>query len=186
MALFRRPAWNKQLPDDVMVLKQTEYVPVDRNGILAILPAVRRFAFSQTGNMSDADDLMQTAVERLLERGAPADANLLHWTLRVVRNLWIDEVRAASSRNARHERSAETAPTYVDGEQAVLDARRVEEVSTAMAGLPEPQRAVLGLVVVEGLSYEECARVLEIPVGTVMSRLARARAALVQALAEPR
>ena len=74
----------------------------------------------------------------------------------------------------------------VDGEAVLLGEVTVREVTDAMAALPEEQRALLSLVAVEGLTYREAAEVLEIPIGTVMSRLARARAALTRQLSGAR
>lgn len=150
-----------------------------RQELLEILPNLRRFALSLAGSLADADDLLQSAVERVLERGLPADAAVLPWCLRVCRNLWIDELR---HRRVQRESSAALAAeseTSTSGERQVLGELSLREVQRVMATLPEEQRAVLELVAVEGFAYKEAAAVLEIPVGTVMSRLARARATLV-------
>ena len=146
--------------------------------IPGILANIRRFALSLAGNVADADDLLQSTVERLLTRAIPADAALLPWSLTVCRNLWIDEVR---SRKLRLEVAAEAAleqATAVDGEQQAHGELGLREVQVALVRMPEEQRAVLELVAVEGYSYKEAAAVLAIPIGTVMSRLARGRAAL--------
>lgn len=154
-----------------------------RRELLEILPQVRRFALSLTGNPADGDDLLQATVERLLERGLPDSAGLVPWSIRVCRNLWIDELRAHKVR-----RKAATLPELteaaVSGESIALGELALREADRAMAGLPEEQRAVLALVAIEGLSYREAAEVLDVPIGTVMSRLARARAALADRLAE--
>lgn len=147
--------------------------------IVAVLPNLRRFAVSLTGNLADADDLLQSTVERLLERGVPDDAAVLPWGLRVCRNLWIDEVRSRSVRRTVSEESAEIAEQAVAGEQQVHGEMMLEEVQEILAGMSAEQCAVLELVAVEGYSYKEAAEVLDIPIGTVMSRLARARATLI-------
>ena len=142
-----------------------------------ILPAVRRFAYSLTGSVHDADDLLQNTVERVLTRPAPADVDLLKWAFRICRNLWIDEYRARKVRHSAVERG-ELGEEPIDGEAVILNQITLAQVDRAMSALPDEQRAVLSLVAVQGLAYREVADVLRIPLGTVMSRLARARVAL--------
>lgn len=146
--------------------------------LVEVLPNIRRFALSLTGNMADADDLLQSTVERLLTKGWPESAELVAWCLKVCRNLWIDEVR---SRKVRHDASDDPAvigEQVLEGEQQVHGEMALQEVQSALWELPEAQREVLELVAVEGYSYKEAAAVLEVPIGTVMSRLTRARTAL--------
>lgn len=149
--------------------------------MLEALPRVRRFAVSLTGNRHDADDLLQNTVERVLQGKVPAGAEVLRWMFRVCRNLWIDELRSREVRGRAATTLAEERDEVCEpasaGESAV-DAVYLEQVQAAAATLSGEQRAVLSLVAVEGFSYREAAETLEIPVGTVMSRLARARAAL--------
>lgn len=127
---------------------------------------------------------MQTTVERTLERGLPDEAAALPWLFKICKNLWIDEVRARAVRTKAaqtHELDPEPA---VSGEAIAVAELTLREVERALEALPPEQRAVLALVAVEGLSYREAAEVLETPIGTVMSRLARARAALADRLGE--
>ena len=148
--------------------------------LVEILPNIRRFAVSLAGNIADADDLLQSTVERVLDRGVPDDAPLLAWCLRVCRNLWIDEVR---SRKVRMEASTDPAvigEQVLPGEAKVIGEMALEEVQLALAGMTEDHRSVLELVAVEGYSYKEAAAVLDVPIGTVMSRLARARSTLAE------
>ena len=152
--------------------------------LLEGLPRLRRFARSLTGSGHDGDDLMQNTVERVLETGVPADADVLRWLFKVCRNLWIDELRAAQVRRRAAEQGELMAEPAVSGEDVALGELALREVDRAMATLPEEQRVVLALVAVEGLSYREAAEVIDIPIGTVMSRLARARAALAARFAE--
>lgn len=148
--------------------------------LLNILPNIRRFALSLTGNMADADDLLQSTVERLLTKGLPADAEVLPWSLRVCRNLWIDEVRSRKVRRDAVDEPAVAGEQSFCGEQQVIGEMTLEEVQGVLASMPDEQCAVLELVAVEGYSYKEAAAVLDIPIGTVMSRLARARTALIE------
>jgi RNA polymerase sigma-70 factor (ECF subfamily) len=153
-----------------------------RQEILEAMQAIRRFAYALTGNRADADDLLQATVVRLLERGAPDGADTRKWAFRVCKNMWIDELRARKVRRDAAQ-SADLAPDAdLDGERAAVGAVALAETEQAMATLPEEQRAALALVAVEGLTYAEAAEALQTPIGTIMSRISRARAALVAAL----
>lgn len=147
-----------------------------RQTLTTFLPRLRRFGLALTGSSADADDLVQTTCERALRhadqlRDVPRmDA----WLYGIMRNLWIDEVR---HRRIRRHDDIETAFGVVgeDG-QAITDSRiNLAAVRRAMAEMAPDQRAVLMLVCVDGLSYREAADVLGVPIGTVMSRLSRAR-----------
>lgn len=127
---------------------------------------------------------MQETLERTLERGVPDEVEVLPWLFKICKNLWIDELRARAVRaKAAHTRELDAEPA-VSGEAVAVAELGLREVERALAGLPPEQRAVLSLVAVEGLSYREAAGVLETPIGTVMSRLARARAALAERLGD--
>ena len=121
---------------------------------------------------------MQSTVERVLEKGVPENVEVLRWMFKVCRNLWIDELRALAVRQRAAARPELADEPAVNGEDVALGELTLREVERAMALLPEEQRAVLAVVAVEGLSYREAAEVLDTPIGTVMSRLARARATL--------
>jgi RNA polymerase sigma-70 factor (ECF subfamily) len=149
-----------------------------REAMLEALPRVRRFALSLTGNRHDADDLLQSTVERVLTRAVPERADLSKWMFRVCRNLWIDEIRARNVRLKATERPELAEQPLAAGEDPIIGALTLREVDRAMADLPAEQREVISLVAVEGLSYREASDVLDIPIGTIMSRLARARAVL--------
>ncbi|RME62814.1 MAG: RNA polymerase sigma factor [Alphaproteobacteria bacterium] len=152
--------------------------------IVKVLPRLRRFAFALTGARHDGDDLLQATIARILERDMPHDVALDKWCFRVCRNLWIDEVRARRVRTnaAAHDRGG---ADVVDGERQVTERITFREVNAAMAGLPDEQRAALALVALEGFSYAEAAEALDAPIGTIMSRIARARQALAKRLAAP-
>ena len=148
--------------------------------LLDVLPNIRRFAASLTGNLADADDLLQSTVERLLQKGLPDDAEVLPWALKVCRNLWIDEVRSRGVRRDAVREPAAQGEQIVEGERQVLGEMTLAAVQQVLQSMSEDQRAVLELVAVEGHSYKEAAAMLEVPIGTVMSRLARARTTLVE------
>ena len=144
--------------------------------IVAALPRLRRFARTLCRNTHDADDLVQLAVERALRNAAQyrPEAKPLHWLFGIVRHAWVDELRA------RQRRQRLFAPPELGEDAATTDAT-LEGIALqrALATLPDEQRLTVGLVLVEGLSYKEAADVLDIPIGTLTSRLARARTALV-------
>lgn len=142
------------------------------------VPALRRFALSLTSNLADADDLMQTTLEKAMKQDLPADDGLTPWLFTVARNTWIDELR---HRKIRQPMAGENKlePSF-DGEANQINRQTLHELEQKLRALPDEQRSVLELVAVEGMSYKEAASVLDIPSGTVMSRLARARTKLVE------
>lgn len=150
--------------------------------LLILMPALRRFAYSLTGSSHDADDLLQNTIERVLSRGVPDDVELVKWAFRVCRNLWIDEYRARKVRRSEADAAELLDEQAINGEKIICDQITLQQVNSAMEQLPTDQRAVLALVAVQGMSYKEVAETLSIPIGTVMSRLARARIALSQYL----
>lgn len=133
--------------------------------------------------MADADDLLQNTVERLLTRDTPDDADLTKWAFRVCRNVWIDECRARKVRREAAQRPELTDSQVVNGEHRTTKEIEWNRVDAAMARLPEDQRQIISLVAIQGMPYRVVAEILDVPRGTVMSRLARARAALSEILA---
>ncbi len=153
-----------------------------RQGIVELLPRLRRYAYALTGARADADDLLQATVERLLEKGVPDDANLDKWAFRVCKNIRIDEFRARKVRSTAAASGKVSSEEVVDGERVMMDKMAFAEVNEAMSKLPDEQRAALSLVALEGFSYAEAAEVLGAPIGTIMSRISRARKVLAEAL----
>ncbi len=155
-----------------------------RTEIVALLPRLRRFARSLTGNAADADDVVQIALERSLrnlEQYQPG-TRLDSWMFRVVKNAWIDEIRSRRRRD-RIFAPSEEGDAIGDASAQTLEARRrLTEVEAAMQELPEEQRLVIALICVEGLSYAEASQVLDVPVGTLSSRLTRGRETLLARL----
>lgn len=152
--------------------------------LVALVPKLRRFAYSLTGNRQDGDDLVQAACEKALRNVAQfqAGTRMDSWMYRIIQTLWIDDRRSARRRGTAMD--PDEAHLSDEGKAASLpeDRMMLAQTRAAMATLPEPQRAVLALVAIEGLSYREAAETLDIPVGTVMSRLSRAREALLPKL----
>ena len=143
---------------------------------------IRRFAYSLTGNHHDADDLLQNTIERLLTKGVPDNVELNKWMFRVCRNLWIDEYRSRKVRKTASELPELTENQIINEEQQQVDKMSLQKVNSAMDVLPQDQRSILSLVAIQGMSYKEVSETLEIPIGTVMSRLSRARISLSQCL----
>lgn len=147
--------------------------------IEAELPRLRAYARALARDPVAADDLVQEALLRAYERASTyrAELSLRSWLLTILHNLFIDSRRRASSEQRRNARLTELYDGMVapaEQEQAV----ELRELATRFEALPEQHRAVLSLISVQGLSYQEAAATLGVPVGTVMSRLHRARAAL--------
>ncbi|GAB2610367.1 sigma-70 family RNA polymerase sigma factor [Novilysobacter erysipheiresistens] len=167
-------------------MKAPETVPPMQQRLCELLPRMRRFARSLTGHPQDADDLVQIAVERALLRSSQwreEQGGLEPWLFGIVRNAWLDEARARQRRGrmfAPEEQGEHVGHAHVDAHAVVLS------VEAAMMKLPEEQRVAVALVLVEGLSYREAAAALDVPVGTLTSRLARGRDALQRMLGDTR
>jgi RNA polymerase sigma factor (sigma-70 family) len=152
----------------------------------ALLPRLRRFAHGLSRNSADADDLTQMTIERALRAQAQwqPGSRLDSWLYKIMRNLWIDTARVRSRRE-RVEAPAEEADSLAedprDGMEVSLDAKRVMQ---AMTQLPDEQREVVALILIEGFGYREAAEMLELPIGTVSSRLVRGRTALLAMVGE--
>lgn len=150
--------------------------------LIELLPALRRYAWSMTHSVHDADDLLQGTVERLLRKGVPEGVELARWAFTVCRNLWIDEYRSRKTWQTTDLDTDWIEAGQIDGEKDVHTQMQLKQVMAAMQQLPPEQQLVLNMVSVQGLSYQDVADSLEIPVGTVMSRLARARGKLTEIL----
>jgi RNA polymerase sigma factor (sigma-70 family) len=145
--------------------------------IAALLPRLRRFARTIAWQREDADDLVQAGVERALMQAGQFQpgTRLDSWLFRIMKNAWIDEVRSRIRRDrvfAPEEAGEHVGDDYAEAHQQQMAIRK------AISLLSDDHRIVIGLVLVDGLSYKEAADVLEIPMGTLTSRLARAREAL--------
>ena len=154
--------------------------------LAAVWPRLRRFAHALARNRADADDLAQMTAEKAFrsygqfQPGTKFDS----WLFRICRTVWIDMIRSGT-RRAVHEAPAEA------GERIGFDPRPATEaaidLATAMAAmqrLPEEQREVVALILIDGFGYREAAEILEQPIGTISSRLARGRLALLGLLGE--
>lgn len=154
--------------------------------IVAIIPRLRRFARGLTGNQQDADDLVQVSLEKALSRlhQYTPGTRLDSWLYRIVQTSFLDERRRSSRREDTMSSDAlERLPGAGRGVEADNEAR-LADIDRALATLPQEQRTVVVSVLVEGNSYRDAADMLGLPIGTVMSRLSRARKALAVSLGE--
>lgn len=154
----------------------------------SLLPRLRRFAHGLAGNRADADDLTQISLERALrarhqwQEGTRLDA----WIYRIMRNCWIDILRS-QSRTQRIMAPEEAGAQIGTDPTAQMDARiDLKRLMNAMQQLPPEQREVIALVLIEGFGYREAAELLDLPIGTVSSRLVRGRTALLALVREDR
>ena len=140
--------------------------------LVELIPRLRRYARALAGDRASADDLVQDTLERawtklhLYRRGT----DLRAWLFTVMHNVHVTRVRSARATDPLEEEMPELAQPASQGDSLV-----VRDLDRAIVRLPDEQRAVLLLVTLEDMSYEEVARTLGIPIGTVMSRLSRAR-----------
>ncbi|MEG0879823.1 RNA polymerase sigma factor [Janthinobacterium lividum] len=155
----------------------TPHVASLHTEIAALLPRLRRFGRAVTRNHEDADDLVQVAIERALKHIGQweAGSRLDSWLFRIMKNAWIDEVRVRVRRDRLF--SNEEEGQFVGDDASERQVHRLA-VQQAISRLNEDQRMVVALVLIDGMPYKEAAQVLDIPVGTLTSRLARAREAL--------
>ena len=157
-----------------------------KQDLIALLPRLRRFARTMTRSASEADDLVQEACLRALSRADQWDPAqpLDRWVFRITRNLWISEIRKRQVRMGQGQEPAEESVELIstDTGEANLAA---SQLRARLAALPEELSSVLLMVSVEGHSYAEASALLGIPVGTVMSRIHRARKALAKQMSDP-
>lgn len=154
--------------------------------MVALLPRLRRFALSLTGSMPDAEDLLHSTVEKALLKADQFQegTDLDRWMFRICKNLWLDEWRHRKVRGPSVDPTEAKHEPSMDGEDHAMNQVRIGELDKALGELHEEQRTVLVLVVIEGYSYREVSDRLDVPIGTVMSRLARARKKLIALLPE--
>jgi RNA polymerase sigma-70 factor, ECF subfamily len=154
-----------------------------RKNIGVILPRLKRFALALTRSRSEMDDLVQATCERALTRVRQWDpeTRLDSWMFRIMQNIWFNELRARNVRERYAE--VEQAELISTGSAQVAELHvLLGRVEDEMFRLPEEQHIVLRLVYINGMTYSEVAEAKSIPLGTVMSRLARARLTLMQRL----
>ena len=150
--------------------------------IVELLPRLRRFARSLTRDTDRADDLVQQSCERALKRfhQLREGTRLDSWMFRILYTRWIDRIRRVNSRESNLKLYAvrtESIPSATRHGGRIAD---MMDLRRSLGAIPDENRAALSLVCIEGLSYAEAAAVLDVPPGTVASRVARARAMLAE------
>jgi RNA polymerase sigma-70 factor, ECF subfamily len=152
-----------------------------RRGVAALLPRLRRFGAALAGSTEDGDDIVQGSIERALSKSEQwhEGVKLDLWLFGIMQHFWRDELRK------RRDDTKAKSLVNGGGADSSVDGRRITETMLMLAKtrerfsrLPDEQRLALALVVIDGRSYQEAADHLEIPIGTLMSRLSRARESL--------
>lgn len=154
--------------------------------LAGVWPRLRRFAHALARNPTDADDLAQMTAEKAFKSYGQFQpgTNFAGWMFRICRTVWIDMLRSGT-RRATHEVSQQVSDQLGHDPRPAVEASI--DLATAMAAmqrLPEEQREVVALILIEGFGYREAAEILDQPIGTVSSRLARGRQALLAMLGE--
>ena len=158
-----------------------------REEMVEALPRLRRFAYGLTGSLADGDDLVQATCERAianLDKWQPG-TRLDSWMFRIAQNLHLNARRDAGSRSRKLAELAEGTAHSQDGRKTMEERATLDTVRRFVAQMPEEQRSLMLLVCVEGFSYKEAAEITGLPMGTVTSRIGRARAALREHLDGP-
>lgn len=154
--------------------------------MVELLPRLRRFAFALTGDKDKADDLVQDTCERALahlDQWKPG-TKLDSWMYRIAQNIWVDHHRGRKSQGEQRQLDEVENLVGMDGRSITESRLTLAAVNEGIARLPADQQVLVAMVCVEGISYKEAAAILDIPIGTVMSRLSRARQVLYAALTE--
>lgn len=154
--------------------------------LAALLPRLRRFAHSLARHTADADDLAQTTIERALRSRSQwqPGTRLDSWVYAIMRNAWIDTVRSRSRRGRSEAPPAQAESVGHDPADQLHASIELKRIMDAMQRLPDEQREVVALILIEGFGYRETAEMLGLPIGTVSSRLVRGRTALLAMVGE--
>jgi RNA polymerase sigma-70 factor (ECF subfamily) len=146
----------------------------DADGIIAYIPHLRRYARALTGDPASADDLVQDTLERAWTRMAlwRPGSNIRAWLFTIMHNLYVNQIKAGARGRQRKSNDPQLDTPVLASQENRLELR---DLMKALQQLPDEQREIVLLIGLEQLSYEEAAKVLRIPVGTVMSRLSRGR-----------
>jgi RNA polymerase sigma factor (sigma-70 family) len=163
-----------------------DQLPPFEDQLASLLPRLRRFAHGLSRDPADADDLTQATIERALRSKAQWEpgTRLDSWCYRIMRNLWIDTARSRSRKKVHEAPEEEGLSVGEDPRDAIEATVDLKRVMAAMTRLPDEQREVVALILVEGFGYREVSEMLGLPIGTVSSRLVRGRTALLAMVGE--
>jgi RNA polymerase sigma-70 factor (ECF subfamily) len=152
--------------------------------LVALLPRLRRFAHGLCRDMAEADDLTQMCVERALRSRSQwqPGTRLDSWAYRILRNVWIDTARSRSRKQKFEAPPEEAERVGYDPRGQMETSSDLQRAMEAMQRLPDEQREVVALILIEGFGYREVSEMLDLPIGTVSSRLVRGRTALLEML----
>ena len=158
-----------------------------RTRMVELLPRLRRFAYALTGDLDQGDDLVQEACARALSRvdQFQAGTRFDSWMFRIAQNIWLDRKRAQRVRGPAVDLDAASSVVSTDGRNVVESRLTLEAVTGAISKLPNDLQVLIALVCIDGRTYQEAADITGSPIGTVMSRLARARRTLHELMAQP-
>lgn len=151
-----------------------------REELIALIPRLRQFARVLTGNLADADDVVQNCLEKAMRNMHQWQdgTRLDRWVMTIAKNIWLDDRRLSRNKQPHDDISEQITLAGADGLDIVEQRDQNRAVRAAVDSLPEDQRILVGLVILEGYSYRDAADMLDIPIGTVMSRLSRAKSVL--------
>jgi len=151
---------------------------LDAEALVALIPRLRRYARALTGERFRADDLVQDTLERAIAKWSlwRPGTDLRAWTFTIMHNVYVNQVKRSVL--AAESLDPDAGMETEDSGAAADTLAQLSALNVALQRLPDEQRVVLLLVTLEGFSYDEAAHTLGLPIGTVMSRLARARARL--------
>lgn len=151
-----------------------------RQELIALIPRLRQFARVLTGNLADADDVVQICLEKAMRNMHQWQdgTRLDRWVMTIAKNVWLDDRRLAKNKTPHDDVTEQVMLAGDDGLAIVEQRDQNRVVRAAVDALPEDQRILVGLVILEGYSYRDAADMLDIPIGTVMSRLSRAKSIL--------
>lgn len=162
--------------------QESQLTPSLRQDLIGLLPRLRRFTRSLARGNDEGDDLAQAALAKAIanidkfEHGTRLDS----WMYKIAQNIWIDERRARRIDAASVSDDILNTVAGEDGRRTVESRLTLEATRRAIEELPDEQRSAVMLVLVDGLTYQDAAETLSIPIGTIMSRIHRARATLEQ------
>ena len=151
---------------------------MEQEALVELIPRLRRYARALTGERVRADDLVQDTLERALAKWAlwRPGTDLRAWTFTIMHNVFVNQVRRATL--APESLDPDAGIDLEDSAASADTLAQLSNINSALQRLPDEQRELLLLITLEGFSYDEAAHTLGLPIGTVMSRLARARTRL--------